>query len=335
MSFFRTEIITWYLANARKLPWRAHTNPYFIWISEVILQQTRVEQGLPYYYKFIEKYPTIADFANAPLSDILLLWQGLGYYSRARNMHKCAQIVLENYDGKFPASYNQLLLLPGIGKYTAAAIASFCFNEKKAVVDGNVNRLVARYLGIDFPVNEKLGMQLIEDFVTKEIDKSEPANFNQAMMEMGAIVCKPSNPLCNQCVLAQNCFALKENKINLLPIKTKKVKVRIRYLHYFVADENQFKIYQRDNTDVWASLYEFPILETDKDIEIADAVLLEKFVHQLTHQKIYAKLWKVMHIDKYISENLITFDVDFKSMEKFPMHQLMIKMIKKWQELTK
>ena len=242
----------WYNKNKRNLPWRETSNPYNIWLSEIILQQTRVEQGLPYYYKFIESYQTITDFANANLNDILKLWQGLGYYSRARNMHIAAQYIRDNNKGEFPDNYNELVKLKGIGPYTAAAIASFAFNEKKAVVDGNVYRVIARFDGIYTDINSTIGKHEFAKIADELLDINNPAIHNQAMMELGAMVCKPQNPDCENCPISNNCFAFLNNEQKNLPVKIKKVKVKTRFFNYLIFDYyGNTYLNQRGANDIW------------------------------------------------------------------------------------
>ena len=218
---FAEEIIEWYQLHKRDLPWRNTNDPYIIWLSEIIMQQTRVEQGMPYFNRFAEKYPTVKQFANAKEEEILKLWQGLGYYSRGRNMHHTAKIVMEEHAGYFPSSYDSLIKLKGIGEYTAAAISSFSSNEAKAVVDGNVFRLLSRYFGIDTPINSGKGKKLFTELANELLDKSQAGEFNQAIMEFGSLQCKPKNPDCLACPLQVGCEAKKSNRIQELPIKIK------------------------------------------------------------------------------------------------------------------
>lgn len=302
----------WYLENKRDLPWRNTNNAYIIWLSEIILQQTRVEQGLPYFINFVKNYETITDFANADINDILKLWQGLGYYSRARNMHTTAQIVRDNYNGVFPTNYNELIKLKGIGPYTAAAIASFAFNEAKAVVDGNVYRVIARFAGIYTDINSTEGKKEFAFAAQQLLDLENPATHNQAMMELGAMVCKPQNPDCLNCPIQENCFAfLKKEQANL-PVKIKKVKVKERFFNYLVFEfDNKTYLKQRGPKDIWQGLFEFPMLEMPllKDAgEVFTAIIenefigkeqnvdiqfLENYKHILTHQKLFASFWKI------------------------------------------
>lgn len=311
---FQSEIVTWYLKNKRNLPWRGTTNPYVIWLSEIILQQTRVEQGLPYFYKFLENFPDIEAFANASEEKVLKLWQGLGYYSRGRNMLYTAKYVMEYHQGNFPTAYRDLIKLKGVGGYTAAAISSFSSNEKKAVLDGNVYRVLARYFGIEEPINSTAGQKLFANLAQELIEEQEPAIYNQAMMEFGALHCKPKIPKCGECPIQLDCTALRENKVDLLPIKLKKLKVKKRWFNYFVGiNDNEILTKQRQPGDVWQHLYDFPLIETDGENSIANAEFLgqveemfgkgslikplEAKKHVLTHQIIYVQFFA---IDNYI-----------------------------------
>jgi A/G-specific adenine glycosylase len=308
---FNNQLVQWYHQNKRDLPWRNTTDAYVIWLSEIILQQTRVEQGLPYFNRFVEKYPDVTRFAAADEDDILKLWQGLGYYSRGRNMLKTARRVNEHYNGKFPEAYEQLIKLKGIGEYTAAAIASFSANEAKAVVDGNVYRVLARYFGINEPINSPKGKKMFQSVANDLLNKQSPGLHNQAMMEFGATLCKPKNPACGICPVREGCYAFLHNAINSLPVKLNKVKVRERYFNYFlVADDHHILVNKRDEKDIWANMYDLPLIETPallnpaellelpevkeffgSDIIILDITPLKK--HVLTHQRLYVRLIKL------------------------------------------
>lgn len=305
---FQTEIINWYLVNKRDLPWRNTTNAYVIWLSEIILQQTRVEQGMPYFYKFLENFPTVVDFANASEQTVLKLWQGLGYYSRGRNMLFTAKYILEHYDGVFPTDYSTLIKLKGVGDYTAAAISSFSNNEVKAVVDGNVFRVLARYFGIEEPINSTLGKKMFAHLAQELIADQKPAIYNQAIMEFGALHCKPKQPLCGTCPLQLNCFALLNNKVDVLPKKLKKVKVKERWFNYFVARDGDFILTKkREAGDVWQQMYDFPLIETEAKVKDNDHAFAKKILeifgsnseiklvstkkHILTHQIIYVQFF--------------------------------------------
>ncbi|GAA4100326.1 A/G-specific adenine glycosylase [Mucilaginibacter panaciglaebae] len=304
---FSDELVNWYTQNKRDLPWRHTTDAYIIWLSEIILQQTRVEQGLPYFYRFAETYPAVTDFAAAEENEILKLWQGLGYYSRGRNMLKTARMVQDLYGGKFPTRYADLIKLKGIGEYTAAAIASFSSNEAKAVVDGNVYRVLARYLGIFEPINSTAGKKLFQLKANDFLNKKNSALHNQAVMEFGAMVCKPKNPACGICPVRLDCYAFKHNATTSLPVKLKTVKVRQRYFNYFLyTDGEHILMNKRDESDIWANMYDLPMIETDgiapvnKLITHPEAVnyfgealeistISEVKKHILTHQQLYIR----------------------------------------------
>ncbi len=317
---FAQAIIDWYNHHKRDLPWRNTSDPYIIWLSEIIMQQTRVEQGTPYFNRFAGKYPTVADFASADEGEILKLWQGLGYYSRGRNMHYTAQIVMEEHGGYFPSDYDSLLKLKGIGDYTAAAISSFSSNEARAVVDGNVFRLLARYFGIDFPINSSKGKKIFTELANELIDKSQAGTYNQAAMEFGSLVCKPKNPDCPRCPLQPGCDAYRTRRVHELPVKIKNQKVRERYFNYIIAiNDRGLLMSKRGPNDIWENLYELPLFETEMKTEVGSLILQENFVkafgnqvhiksvtgpvkHILSHQKLHATF---IELENY-SEQFVT-----------------------------
>lgn len=303
---FISEVIEWYNKNKRELPWRNTTDPYIIWLSEVILQQTRVDQGLPYFDRFAQKYPKVSDLAAATEDEVLNLWQGLGYYSRGRNMHKTAQIVMEEHAGYFPRKYEELIKLKGIGEYTAAAISSFSANEVKAVVDGNVFRVLARYFAIDEPINSSKAKKLFREIANDVIDRHNPAVSNQAMMEFGSLQCRPKKPICHVCPLQLSCQARMKGWVDKLPVKVKKAPVRNRYFNYIVlATDEKILMNKRKGSDIWQNLYELPLFETDSWQDAEDLIHSEVFKaavgrvrinevfgpvkHLLSHQKIHAQ----------------------------------------------
>lgn len=308
---FSAKLLDWYEINKRDLPWRSRKDPYAIWLSEIILQQTRIEQGLSYYTSFIETYPTVSDLANANEEAILNLWQGLGYYSRARNLHHTAQTVVQQGNGVFPESHKELLKLKGVGDYTASAISSICFNEPQAVVDGNVYRVLSRIFGINTPINSTLGIKEFKQLAQKLIDKHQPGEFNQALMEFGAIQCKPKNPKCEVCIFQSNCVAFRQNIVQYLPVKTQKNKVRNRYFNYLVIHSKDAKtlVEKRTKNGIWKNLYQFPLIEKDQntaitikevrniltDIEIASLNLYnpKPVLHKLSHQHLHIQFWVV------------------------------------------
>ncbi|MFD1314069.1 A/G-specific adenine glycosylase [Namhaeicola litoreus] len=305
-------LISWYLANKRELPWRQTKDPYTIWLSEVILQQTRIAQGTAYFIRFTKEFPTVFDLATANEDEVLKLWQGLGYYSRARNLHYTAKYIVNELNGVFPNSYKSLKKMKGIGDYTASAIASICFNEVQAVVDGNVYRVLSRYFNVKTAINSSRGIKEFKEIAQNIISKENPGLHNEAIMELGALICTPKNPNCGACPLSGSCLALKKNKIDSLPLKLKKTKIRTRYFNFLVVNiNNQSTILeQRKENDIWKHLYQFPLVESNEELShesILTSDNLEKLiqdkslqlklfnqnniVHILTHQKILAKFW--------------------------------------------
>lgn len=317
MEFNKT-LTVWYSEHKRNLPWRHTKNPYLIWLSEIILQQTQISQGQPYYERFIAKYPTVFHLAEAQESDVLKLWQGLGYYSRARNLHSTAKYVANERNGKFPKTYTELLTLKGVGDYTASAIASFCFDQPSAVVDGNVYRVLARYFGIDTPINSSQGIKEFKLLATTVMDHDHPAEYNQAIMEFGALQCKPSNPDCPTCPLNDSCVALQNNLIDVLPVKLKKSKVSTKHFNFlvFISSDKKTIFEKRTQKGIWQNLYQFPLLETNQDLKIAQFpthpavtsflkdTLFEfslyndkNIIHKLSHQHLHTKFW-IIEIDQ-------------------------------------
>ena len=310
---FANKLITWYLQHKRDLPWRNTSHPYHVWLSEIILQQTRVLQGLPYYEKFIETYPTVHDLAQATEAEVLKNWQGLGYYSRARNLHATAKMVSEEMNGIFPQNYRDLLKLKGVGDYTASAIASICYNQPEAVVDGNVFRVLSRVFGIPTPINTSAGQKQFKELAQQLIDSKRPGTFNQAIMEFGAQYCVPQNPICENCIFANKCIAFKEKKVTEFPVKIKAKPVKKRYFNYLVIlSENEKTILQqRTGKGIWQKLYEFPLVESTEIIDLQvlksapqfqeltqlitiDSITLYNeipIIHKLSHQHINTQFW--------------------------------------------
>ncbi|MFT6970175.1 MAG: A/G-specific adenine glycosylase [Roseivirga sp.] len=325
---FANELINWYEQNKRELPWRDTDDPYKIWLSEIILQQTRVAQGLPYYLAFVETYPTIYELAWASETEVLRLWQGLGYYSRARNLHACAKMVVSDYGGKFPDNFDELLKLKGIGRYTAAAIASFAFGQASAVVDGNVYRVLSRVFGIEEDISSTRGPKVFEVKANELIDQGRPGTYNQAIMEFGAIQCSPKSPACGLCPFSSVCFAFNKNCIDLLPVKTKKVKVKKRYFTYLVFKlKEQYFFKERGKKDVWQGLFDFHLLETNDAFDPEQlAMRMEEgnlgnvvigntsklYEHVLTHQRIFANFVQIT-IQESQLEKLLSFDSQLQS----------------------
>ena len=345
---FAQELISWYKLNKRELPWRNTNNPYLIWLSEIILQQTRVAQGMPYYQKFAERFPDINSFANASEDEVLNLWQGLGYYSRGRNMLKTAIAIMENHNGVFPTTYDDLIKLTGVGQYTASAISSFAVNEVRAVVDGNVYRVLARVFGIDTPINTTVGKKEFQQLADNLIDKQNPSQYNQAIMEFGAMLCKPKNPDCNICPLRLNCTAYQHQRINNLPVKLNKLKVRERYFYFFVTRKAQeIIIKRRNNDDIWAGLHDFPSIETPTSQtigEIFDSVqfklwfgedavignITEPIKHILTHQRIYARFIEISGLRCGVMESNDWMSVSENDLERYAQPKLIFAFLKNY-----
>lgn len=334
---FAQELIQWYHQYKRDLPWRHTTDPYLIWLSEIILQQTRVEQGLPYYNRFAEKYPMVSHFAAASEDEILNLWQGLGYYSRGRNMLATARLVQQQYNGRFPSAYQDLIKLKGIGEYTAAAISSFAANEAKAVVDGNVYRVLARYYGIDEPINGPEGKKIFQQLANELLDHQRPAEYNQAIMEFGATLCKPKKPACGICPLRLNCYAFKHNATTALPVKLKKTKMRTRYFNYLLISNNdRILMHKRGLGDIWANMYELPLIETPTLItpqevlgQCRESYLPIKYhiksispihKHVLTHQHLYVRFITLDGVREALPDDY--FFTEVKKLKKMALPQI-------------
>jgi A/G-specific adenine glycosylase len=312
-SLFTRTLMQWHFnENSRQMPWKAVKDPYKIWLSEIILQQTRVSQGLAYYERFTKTYPKVEDLAKANDGDVFKLWEGLGYYNRCKNLLATARKITTDFDGKFPQSYETLLTLKGIGPYTAAAIASFAFQLPYAVVDGNVYRVLSRYFGIQIPIDSTEGKQHFQKLADRLLFKADPSAFNQAIMDFGATICKPIAPVCIECPLHTHCKAFNEVLVNQLPVKEKRLSKKKRNFHYFVFEYKQrWLIQKRIRKDIWQNLYEFYLLESDEHIDWNQTVILdflksqigihtaiilhqsELHIQQLTHQQIKAKFIRV------------------------------------------
>lgn len=310
---FSEKILQWYHKNKRQLPWRATTEPYNIWLSEIMLQQTRIAQGLPYYEKFVEEFPTVEAMAAASEERILKLWQGLGYYSRARNMHATAKMVVRELGGKFPDNHADLMKLKGVGDYTASAIASICFGEPQPVVDGNVYRVLARYYGVDVPINTPKGAKYFKNLAREVMHTENIRDYNQGIMEFGAIQCTPQKPDCRACPLNSGCAALQKGVVEKLPVKLKTQKIKKRFFNYLVVFDNEKNtlLEKREGKGIWQNLYQFPLVEFEKKVglaEIRDNILNQKkiegvvsvtsfndmpIVHKLSHQHLYTHFWRV------------------------------------------
>lgn len=344
--FFTKKLVTWYLQNKRLLPWRQTNTPYKIWLSEIILQQTRVAQGLPYYNTFVATYPTVHDLANAPEEEVLKLWQGLGYYSRARNLLFTSKIVANELNGVFPDNYTDLKKLKGVGDYTASAIASICFNEPAAVVDGNVYRVLSRVFKVTLPINSTEGVKYFKELAQELLDSSQPGTYNQAIMEFGARYCVPQNPDCESCIFNDRCEAFKNNMVAELPVKLKKLKVKKRYFNYLVVVSKDGKtlIEQRTGKGIWQNLYQFPLIETtaevseeklfaSQDFKTFAATLEEKevskfnnkaVVHKLSHQHLYTTFW-IVETGKLNGQGL-----EISELKKFPVPVLVANFLEKF-----
>jgi A/G-specific adenine glycosylase len=309
--YFSKKVVRWYEKSRRDLPWRETKDPYRIWLSEIILQQTRVNQGLPYYLKFAEAFPSVFDLATAPEQKVLRLWQGLGYYTRARNLHKCAKEIVARYNGILPNTFEELKTLPGIGDYTAAAIASISFGQAVAVVDGNVFRVLARIFGIETPINTPEGKRVFFKLANERVPKENPDVHNQAMMEFGARFCTPRNPSCEVCTFQSDCFAYKNSLQHQLPVKLQLKKARKRYFYYFAIQKGKsILMKKREEKDIWHGLYDFVLVETKRPVDpikiFAENETLRKFrkgklseisgmyKHILSHQLIYSRFIQIM-----------------------------------------
>ncbi|MDR0728883.1 MAG: A/G-specific adenine glycosylase [Prevotellaceae bacterium] len=308
---FSGQLLSWYKANSRDLPWKHTADPYKIWLSEIILQQTRVEQGIPYYMRFRERFPTVEALAAAHIDEVLRLWQGLGYYSRARNLHLTAQQVVEQYRGIFPTTNQGLLALKGIGPYTAAAIASFAWNEPIPALDGNGYRILSRVFGIEAPPDTQRGKKQFTEVAAELLPPKHAGAFNQALMDFGSMVCTP-RPVCDRCPLQSGCYAFARRAIELFPAKRRRITVRARYFHYLYIRRGAFTfIRKRTGKDIWHSLYEFPLIETDRAMSAKKLFATPEWKalfaqhpehinrissalkHQLSHQTIHAVFYTI------------------------------------------
>jgi len=303
----------WYLLNKRELPWRNTADPYLIWISEIILQQTRVVQGYDYYRRFVEAFPDVRSLAEAEEDKVMKLWQGLGYYSRARNLHAAAKTIVKEYGGNFPSEYKDILSLKGIGEYTAAAIISFSFGQPYAVVDGNVYRVLSRLFAIDTPIDSPLGKKQFAELANLVLDKESPGIHNQAMMELGALQCTPVSPKCETCPLSAMCLAYMEGNVLKYPVKEGKSKVKERFFNYLhISCGDYLFIQKRTGNDIWKNLYELPLIETEKELSLEQLQQTELFKellinagqvtvktlgirlkHVLSHRIIYANFYRI------------------------------------------
>lgn len=340
---FTQQILSWYEVHQRQLPWRNISDPYRIWVSEIILQQTRIAQGYEYYLRFIKAFPTVADLAHADEDEVLKLWQGLGYYSRARNMRTAAQTILSDYNGHFPTTYNDVLSLKGIGAYTAAAICSFAYNQPYAVVDGNVYRVLSRYYGIDFPIDSTQGKKHFAKLAQELLPVRQGADYNQGLMDFGAMQCTPQSPACETCPLSSSCYAYSKGQVEHLPCKSKKVKTIERHFVYVdITTPNGHWLRRRDKNDIWQGLYEFPLLEFDHRPSFNE-VTVHPFVeniqtkgcwreiktnvkHVLTHQIIFADYYQ-LSFNKVLPLPEGFISIAEGELSKYAMPQLLLKLI--------
>ena len=322
---FSEKLLEWYRVNKRNLPWRLTKQPYKIWVSEIILQQTRIEQGEKYYYAFLEKYPNISELAKTNDEELLKVWEGLGYYSRALNMLKASRVVLNNYKGIFPSNYDDLIKLPGIGDYTASAISSICNNEVQPVVDGNVFRFLSRMFKIDLPIDKLKTKTYFKKLGFKLIDVVNPGDFNQAMMDYGSMVCRPKKFQCHKCLFSSNCKAFNSNTVMLYPFKEKRIKIKHRFLNYIfiITNDRKTLIKKRNGNGIWKNLYEFPLIETKKESSVNEIIkeldfkylkfISEKKIkHKLTHQQLNISFFtfKVSNFDDDLT--------DIKALSNYP-----------------
>ena len=345
--FVSEKILDWYEIHKRILPWRNIRDPYKIWISEVILQQTRVVQGLDYYKRFIERFPDVHTLAAAGEQEVLKYWQGLGYYSRARNLHAAARSIETRFGGKFPEDYESILSLEGIGEYTAAAVASFAFNQPRPVVDGNVFRFLSRLFAIEEPIDTSKGKKLFKELAGQLMDKQQDGLFNQAIMEFGALQCVPASPDCGACPLTAHCLAKMQGKVSGFPVKLNKPKTKELYLYYFYIHSGEFIfLKKREGKGIWQNLYEFPSVESETPLEFEDLIkhkdfqalfpgknasafklLIKNCKHVLTHRILYADFYEIFPenesgLDKYKK-------IRQSEIGEYPIHRLMQRFLEK------
>ncbi len=342
MNNFSQDLLVWYNENKRNLPWRDTQDPYKIWLSEIILQQTRVEQGRAYYEKFLRTFSNVHEMAEATEKEILNLWQGLGYYSRARNLHKASRQVVNDYRGEFPDSFQELKKLKGVGPYTAAAIASFAFGERVPVVDGNVYRFLGRYLELDEPVNTPKAYKLFFEAARELMERVDPAQFNQAVMECGALICKPKNVQCMLCPVQESCGAFNAGRVDQYPVKPVKTKVQNRYLYYFIVEEESSVLLKlRNEKGIWQHLYEFPCIETTKPLSLVgltDKAIDQDFIqsrksvlteigeerlHKLSHRNLHARFFQVTQAQPDRDSVFVPYD----DLKEYPLSRLMDRFI--------
>ena len=324
MAKFHKILTDWYQENKRDLPWRENKDPYFVWISEIILQQTRVDQGIGYFLRFKKQFPTIKSLASAQENDVLKIWQGLGYYSRARNIHFAAQQIVNEHNDKFPNTYDKIIKLKGVGDYTASAIASIAFGLPHAAIDGNVYRVLSRIFGIKTPIDSSTGKKEFRDLADQLIDSQNPGNYNEALMEFGALQCTPKNPVCRNCPFQNQCIALSNGEINALPVKSNKIKIRHRYFNYlYIRHKPTIYLEKREGNDIWQNLFQLPLIESEKSLTIEELLLEKQFqstfdphqivietvskeiIHLLSHQKLHVKFIEIALLKPMNNQNWI------------------------------
>ena len=326
MAAFADTLVSWYEDHKRDLPWRGETDPYKIWVSEIILQQTRVQQGWDYYLRFIENFPNVKALADAEEERVLKVWQGLGYYSRARNMHAAAREIISKHNGNFPKDYDNILTLKGIGKYTAAAIASIAFHLPYPAVDGNVIRIISRIFGICDDVTQPAVVKQITKICEEHIDHRQPGIFNQAAMDFGAMQCTPRNPKCEICPFRTSCYALKNQLTETLPIKKKKSELKHRYFRYSVyLSDNKTIIEKRTGSDIWKNMYQFPLTESEMDVPDGELFFTSREV--LSHQVIHANFY-LKNVKKMPKLSINQQIIDIGDIHKYPMPKIMTDFLK-------
>jgi A/G-specific adenine glycosylase len=350
--FFRKILLSWYNSYKRDLPWRKNPISYNVWISEIVLQQTRINQGIHYYNRFVEKYPDIVSLAFANEEDVLKMWQGLGYYTRARNLHFASKQILKEFNGIFPNKYTELKKLKGIGEYTAAAIASIVFNEPVPAIDGNVYRVLSRLFAIDIPINSVLGKKYFRNLAGELIDPDLPGDFNQAMMEFGALQCIPVNPDCTICPFQNECAAFRNESVKKFPLRMGSLKIKDRYFHYFLIEQGQSILFRkRTGQDIWKNMYDFPLLETNKpftpgrlilteswkrffnDRKITFIQISEEIIHILSHQRIHARFYHLLpnSLEKIQSQFIL---IDKKDIFSLPVPKIIERYLLKLDFIT-
>ena len=337
---FAKKLIEWYKINRRDLPWRMTNDPYNIWVSEIILQQTRIDQGTPYYLNFIDKFPSVKKLAESTLDELMKVCQGIGYYTRIVNMYKCAKIVVREYNSNFPSNYDELINLPGIGDYTASAISSICSGESKMVIDGNVIRLFSRLYNLKYQQHSSMMKKTIKKIGEKEILKYNSGDFNQALMDYGSMICSPKKYKCDKCIFSNSCEAFKLDIVNELPVKKKNITILQRFFNYFIVldKSSKVKIHKRKEKDIWNNLYEFELLETKNKISFneAESYLFDKYQrssfkkkyqtsHKLTHQVLSIDFW-IFEVDE-----VFKFGLDIPSLNNYPFPKPIFSIISKIQ----